>query len=58
MSEITDINKKDVCLKYMVRAGNNYVWPDKTELSAHRRYFGYNVRIKTYEQLCSIYIPK
>ena len=25
MAEITDIDKKDVCLKYMVRAGNKYV---------------------------------
>ena len=33
MAEIADIDKKDVCLKYMVRAGNKYVWPNKTELS-------------------------
>ena len=25
MTEITDIDKKDVCLKYMVRAGNKYL---------------------------------
>ena len=31
IAEITDI--EDVCLKYMVRAGNKYVWPNKTELS-------------------------
>ena len=28
-----DIDKKDVCLKYMVRAGNTYVWTNKTELT-------------------------
>ena len=33
MAEITNIDKKDVCLKYMVRDGNKYVWPNKTELS-------------------------
>ena len=33
MAEITDIDKKDVCLKYMVKAGNKYVWSNKTELS-------------------------
>ena len=33
MAETTDIDKKDVCLKYMVRAGKKYVWPNKTELS-------------------------
>ena len=32
MTEITDIDKKDACLKYMVRAGNKYVWPNKIEL--------------------------
>ena len=31
IAEITDI--EDICLKYMVRAGNKYVWPNKTELS-------------------------
>ena len=33
MAGITDIDKKDVCLKYMVRAGNTYVWTNKTELT-------------------------
>ena len=33
MAEITDIDKKGECLKYMVKAGNKYVWPNKTELS-------------------------
>ena len=35
MTEIIDIDKKDVCLKYMVRAGNKYLWPKKIELSWH-----------------------
>ena len=26
-------------------------------MAAHRRYFGYNVRTKTYKQPCPIYIP-
>ena len=26
-------------------------------MAVHRRYFGYNVRTKTCEQLCPIYIP-
>ena len=26
-------------------------------MAAHRRYFGYNVRAKTYEQSCPICIP-
>ena len=52
MTEIRDIDRKDVCLKYMVRAGNKYVWPKKPQNchGSHRRYFGYNVRTKTCEQ--------
>ena len=32
MGEIADTDKKDVCLKYMVRGGNKYVQPNKTVL--------------------------